>query len=416
MERHILCIDLKSFFASVECIDLGLDPFTTPLVVANTKQGNGAITLAVTPYLKKKGIKGRTRLYDIPKEIFYKKVNPRMGRYIEMSKKVVQIYLDFVSEEDLHIYSIDECFLDVTDYLSYYKMNEEQLAEKILNTVEEKTRLTATCGIGPNLFLAKVAMDTEAKLYKNGIAKWTMEDVETKLWKISPLSRIWGIGPRMERKLNLLGIFSIGDLAHFDRYLLKEKFGVIGDELWCHAHGLDDSLIHDFRYEAKEKSLSHSQVLMRDYFGEEILLIVREMLEVLAIRLRKEHLETSSLGFGLQYSKLVGGGFFHSVRLSCATDLEKEIYPLCQTIFETFYDGISPIRKVSLSFGKLSKKEGIQLNLFDAPEDLTREEQLSFTLDSVKNKFGKNSILHASSLLSYSTVKERNQKIGGHHV
>jgi len=416
MERHILCIDLKSFFASVECIDRGLNPFTTPLVVANTRQGNGAITLAVTPYLKKQGIKGRTRLYDIPKGIPYQKVNPRMSRYIEMSKQVVQIYLDFVSLEDLHIYSIDECFLDVTDYLSYYKMNEEELAWKILKTVKQKTGLTATCGIGPNLFLAKVSMDTEAKLSKNGIAKWTMNDVKTKLWSITPLSRVWGIGPRMEKKLNLLGISSIGDLAHFDEPILKEKFGVIGHELWCHANGIDPTIIKDFKHESKDKSFSHSQVLMRDYYGDEILLIVREMLEVLSSRLRSHHFETCLLGFGLHYSKMVGGGFYHSVKLSHPTDIEKDLFPLCQTIFENFYDGISPIRKVSLSFGRLSKKEGIQLNLFEKPEQLLGEEQVSYTIDSLKEKFGKNSVLHASSLLSYSTAKERNQKIGGHHA
>ncbi len=416
MERHILCIDLKSFFASVECVDRNLNPFTTPLVVANTKQGNGAISLAVTPYLKKQGIKGRTRLYDIPKHIKYLKVNPRMSRYIEMSKRIVQIYLDFVSEDDLHIYSIDECFLDVTDYLNYYKMSDQELAKKILSTIYNTTHLTATCGIGPNLFLAKVAMDIEAKNEKNGIAKWTLADIPTKLWSISPLSLVWGIGPRMERKLNLLGIFSVKDLACYDKNKLKDKFGVIGYELWCHANGEDDSVIKHFNKESKEKSFHHSQVLMRDYFGDEILLIIKEMLEVLTYRLRKSGFEAGLLGLGFHYSKTVGGGFFHSMKLQNATDFDSDLFLVAQNIFLMFYDGISPIRKVSISLGRLSKKEGLQLNLFETLDYLSLEERVFSVIDEVKEKFGKNSILHASSLLSYSTLKDRNEKIGGHHV
>ena len=247
VKRNIMCIDLKSFFASCECVERGLDPFKVPLVVANKKQGNGAITLAVTPALKKQGIPGRVRLYDIPKNIKYEIVPPRMKLYIEKSKQVVGIYLDYVAPEDLHIYSIDECFLDVTDYLKLYKKTDYELAEEILKTVEEKIGLTATCGIGPNLLLAKVAMDTEAKKYKNGIAKWTYDDVPEKLWSITPLSKMWGIGPRMEKKLNNLNIYTVGELANYDKNILKDKFGVMGQELWDHANGIDLSKISDFK-------------------------------------------------------------------------------------------------------------------------------------------------------------------------
>ena len=184
INRNIMCIDLKSFFASCECIERGLDPFKVPLVVANPNQGNGAITLAITPKLKAQGIPSRVRLYDIPKNIKYEIVPPRMKLYINKSKEVVNIYLDYVSSDDLHIYSIDECFLDVTNYLKMYKKTDYELAEEILNTIYKKTGLTATCGIGPNLLLAKVAMDIEAKKYKNGIAKWTYNDIEEKLWQI----------------------------------------------------------------------------------------------------------------------------------------------------------------------------------------------------------------------------------------
>ena len=415
IKRNILCIDLKSFFASVECVDLGLDAFTTPLVVANKSQGQGAITLAVSPYLKSLGIKGRTRLYNIPKNIHYKIVNPRMKRYISMSKKVVEIYLDFVASEDLHIYSIDECFLDVTNYLSYYKMSDEKLGENILKTVEQRTGLTATCGIGPNMLLAKIAMDTEAKKHKNGIAKWGYEDIPKKLWPISPLSNIWGIGTRMEKRLNNLGIFSVYDLAHYDKDKLQNKFGILGLELWDHANGIDNSVIKDFKQEAKEKSYSHSQVLMRDYFNEEIYLIIEEMLSVLTKRLRLKGESTSLVGFGIKYSKAIGGGFYHQIKLSNPTDNIDNILPLCYSLFDKYYIENNPIRSVSISLGKLSIKGGTQLDLFTDPKKVADDNNLLKALDEIQAKYGKNSILKSTSLLSNSTIKERNKKIGGHH-
>lgn len=415
IQRHILCIDLKSFFASVECVDRGLNPFTTPLVVANKKQGSGAITLAVSPYLKKQGIAGRTRLYEIPKHITYQIVDPRMKRYIEKSKEVVNIYLDFVSLEDLHVYSIDECFLDLTNYLHYYKKNDEEIAEMILKTIEKKTGLTATCGIGPNMLLAKLSMDLNAKKYKNGIAHWTYEDIPTKLWPISPLSRVWGIGKRMEKKLNMLGIYTIGDLAHFDPNKLRQKFGVLGTELWEHANGIDNAVIADFKHQPKEKSFSHSQVFMRDYYGDEIFLITREMLDVLTRRLRSEHLECASVSFGVSYSKIYGGGFYHSVKLANPTDLTHDLYPVCEMIFERFYEEGMPIRKISIALCKLSPKLGTQLNLFASFESQQKEDELLKAMDDVQLKYGKNSLLKASSLLSHSTIRDRNEKIGGHH-
>ena len=414
-DRHILCIDLKSFFASVECIERGLDPFTTPLVVASKSQGNGAITLAVSPFLRKQGIKGRTRLYEIPKNISYQIVPPRMKLYLEKSKEVVKIYTDFVSFEDLHIYSIDECFLDITDYLSYFKKTDYELACDILKTIEQKTGLTATCGIGPNLLLAKLSMDLEAKKYKNGIAKWDFQDVKEKLWPVTPLSKVWGIGSRLEKKLNNLGIFTMGDLAHQDPMFLKKKFGTIGQELWEHANGIDFSRIKDFDKTPKEKSFSHSQVLFKDYYNEEIFLIFHEMLEVLTTRLRLEKKETQLLGLGITYSKITGGGFYHSQKLAQATDSEEILYSLCMTLFDKFYEENMPIRKVSLSLGSLKDKEGVQLNLFESFKHQQDQAKLLEALDQVHNRFGKNSLLKASSLLENSTIKDRNQKIGGHH-
>ncbi len=414
VKRNIMCIDLKSFFASCECVERGLDPFKVPLVVANKKQGNGAITLAVTPALKKQGIPGRVRLYDIPKNIKYEIVPPRMKLYIEKSKQVVGIYLDYVAPEDLHIYSIDECFLDVTDYLKLYKKTDYELAGEILKTDEEKTGLTATCGIGPNLLLAKVAMDTEAKKYKNGIAKWTYDDVPEKLWSITPLSKMWGIGPRMEKKLNNLNIYTVGELANYDKNILKDKFGVMGQELWNHANGIDLSKISDFKVTPKDKSYSHSQVLFKDYDGNNVKLIIAEMVDVICARLRASNKESRVIGFGIGYSKDVDGGFYHSIKLETPTDSPREITNICFLIFDRYYNNL-PIRKVSISCGGLTKKEGVQLNLFEPIENKKEEVKVNTAIDEIKSKFGKNSIVKASSLLPDSTAIARNEKIGGHH-
>lgn len=412
--RNIMCIDLKSFFASCECVERGLDPFKVPLVVANKKQGNGAITLAITPFLKEKGIASRTRLYDIPSNVKYTIVPPRMKLYIEKSKEVVGIYLDYVAPEDLHVYSIDECFLDVTDYLKLYKKTDYELAEEILKVVYEKTGLTATCGIGPNLLLAKVAMDTEAKKFKNGIAKWTYEDVPTKLWSITPLSKMWGIGSRMEKNLNILNIYTIGDLAKYDPNKLKDKFGVMGLELWNHANGIDLSHISDFKVQAKDKSYSQSQVLFKDYNENNIKIIIREMVDQLCARLRLNNKQTTVIGLGISYSKDIGSGFYHTLKLDAPTDNNKDIINYCNMLFDRYYEFL-PIRKVSISYGGIVSKKGVQLNLFENVDNIKNTEKINNTIDEIKNKFGKNSLITASNLLPDSTAIERNTKIGGHH-
>lgn len=414
LNRHFLCIDLKSFFASCECLERNLDPFKVPLVVANESQGMGAITLAVTPYLKTQGVPSRGRLYEIPKNIKYQIVKPHMNLYIKKSSEVVSTYLKYVASEDLHIYSIDECFLDVTDYLKMYNKTDYELALDILKDIKENIGLYATCGIGPNMLMAKVAMDIEAKHNNDFIAKWTYDDIPEKLWSISPLSKMWGIGPRMEKKLNNLGIYSIKDLAYYDRYKLKDKFGVIGTELWNHANGIDMSRIKDFE-KVKDKSYSHSQVLFKDYNGENIKIIIREMVEVICTRLRKNKKTTSVIGFGIGYSKSLSGGFYHSIKLNNPTDREEEILKICLMILDKFYANL-PIRKVSISCGGLNDKQGIQLNIFESLEIIEEKNFLNNVLDDIKNKFGKNAILNASALLSDSTIIERNSKIGGHNA
>lgn len=415
LKRNILCIDLKSFFASVECIERKLDPYKTPLVVCDPTR-NGAITLAVAPYLKKFGIKGRTRVYELPKNLGIIKVPPRMRLYQQKSKEVISIYLEYIAPEDLHIYSIDECFLDVTNYLKLYKKTDYELALEILSTIEKRTGLTATAGIGPNMLLAKVSMDIEAKHKKDNIAYWTYDDIETKLWNIKPLSKMWGIGSHMEKRLNNMGLFSIGDIAKTKREKLRHEFGVLGEELWLHANGIDTSKISDLNNtQVKEKSFSHSQVLFKDYYDFNINLIIFEMLDVLCRRLRKEKKLCGLIGFGISYSKNIGGGFYHSNKLSIQTDDENILYRECMHIFDKYYNK-APIRKVSISFSHLTDNECRQLDLFVDSKEIEKKLHINEAIDDIKDKFGTNIIIPASSLLNDSTLIERNNKIGGHRA
>lgn len=415
MDRNIICIDLKSFFASCECIERNLNPFTTPLVVAEPNR-QGAITLAVTPYMKKLGIKSRGRIFEIPKKITYITARPRMSLYIKKSTEVVNIYLDYVSKEDLHIYSIDECFLDVTDYLKLYKKTTKELAIDIMNKVYEKTRLCATAGIGPNLLLAKVAMDIEAKHNKDFIAEWTYDDIKTKLWNITPLSDMWGIGKRMEKKLNDMGLNKIGDIANYNKLKLKERFGIIGEELWYHANGIDLSKISDFKKNAKEKSISNSQVLYKDYYNNDVTLIIREILNLLLKRLRKESLLTKHVTLHIAYSRNVGGDFTVSKKLEQETNDESEIYKVLIGIFNSYYEENVPVRKVAISLSKLEKNNHVQLNLFSNVKDIDNKAKLNNVIDEINEKYGSNSVLKATSLLSISTIRDRNNKIGGHNA
>lgn len=411
-ERNILCIDLKSFFASVECVERNLDPFTTPLIVADPSRKGGAITLAVTPYMKTLGVPSRGRVFEIPKNIKYITAPPRMSLYVKKSKEVINCFLDFVSKEDMHVYSIDEAFLDVTDYLKLYKMDDVTLAKTIMARIKEKTGLTSTCGIGPNLLLAKVALDIESKHSPDFIAKWTYEDVKTKLWNITPLDEMWGIGSKTMKKLNDLGIYKVGDINKYSKDFYKKRFGVLGEELYLHANGIDNSNIKDDKYEIKNNSYGLSQILYKDYTPEEAILIIKEMCETICKRLRNNKKVCGVVGFGIGYSRSVGGGFYHSKKLSESTDNENVIFSVCKSIYDSYIEE-EPIRKVSISLGKITDNNYVQLNLFEEVNETINE--IPIVVDEINKKFGDNAILKASSLLNYSTIKMRNKKMGGHN-
>ncbi len=393
MEKNILCIDLKSFFAAAECVHNNMDPYKTPLVVANALQGNGAITLAITPYLKSLGVKSRCRLYEIPNHIKYVIAKPNMKLYIKYSKKVVSVYEKFISKEDICKYSIDECFLDVTNYLKLYKKTDEELAKDILDTLYKETGLTASCGIGPNLFLAKVAMDVEAKKHKNGIAKWTREDIESSLWNIYPLSKIWGIGPSLEKKLYNLGIITVKDLATFNKDLLVNKLGSHINELWNNVNGIDYRTISSMNAPAKDKSISSSSALLKDYYDHDIKPLLLDTCEELGTKLRSINKDTSTINLRISYSKEVEGGFNKTISLNKGTSNSKVIYDICENIFDQLYNNL-PIRKLEVHLSSLTdSKNEEQLNLFDYNK---MDNKVDKTVDDLKNKYGSNIISKAA--------------------
>ncbi len=410
MNKTIMCIDLKSFFASCECVDKGLDPYTTPLVVASSSQGPGAITLAITPYLKSKGIKSRSRLFEIPPYIKYTIVPPRMGLYRNFSQKVIDVYLEFVSIDDLHAYSIDECFLDLTNYMKLYKKSDLELAKCILDRIKIKTGLTASCGIGSNPFFAKVAMDTEAKNNKHSIAKWDYENYKKHLHKINKLTNIWGLGPKFEKKLNNYGIFTVKEFMESDKATLKNKFGLVASELHDYLNGHDNRTIKSMKESvAVDKSYSLSQTFFTDYDYDNSKIIINELSEVLAQKLRKNSKETTTINLKVSYSREINKSFNKSISLLHPTDNYDLIKETAILIFEQLYEDY-PIRKIELHLYNLTEKLGTQLNLFENKEVILEKNNINSTLDNIRNKYGTNVINRASSLLDGSNIKNYNQK------
>lgn len=404
-ERVIMSIDLKSFFASCECVNRGLDPFSTPLVVADTSRGNGAMTLAVTPYLRNKGVNSRSRVFELPKNIKIIFAKPRMKLYETYSEKVREIFKSFISEEDIHIYSIDEVFMDVTDYLKYYKMTDIELAKTIMKTIKDKTGLTSTCGIGPNIFLSKVAMDVEAKHNKEFIAKWTFNDIETKLWNLEPLSTIWGIGKNTEKKLNNLGIKKVKDINNYTRDFYIRRFGnVAGNDIWCKANGIDFTTIKDLNERTRDKSISMSQILYRDYSKEEAILIVKEMNDMLSKKLRRMNKTTKLVYFGINYSRDLCKSFKETILLNESEDIPERIYEVLEYIYYKNIENL-PIRKVTIAYSKLSDKKCTQLSLFES--NIIENDEYHKAIDKINERFGDTSLLRASSLLKNSTIKNR---------
>ena len=325
MERQIAVIDMKAFYAFVECVERGLNPFTTPLAVCDPTRGEGTVVMSVSPFLKEMGVPSVCRRRELPNVPGMVLAQPRMSLYIKKSAEIVNIALNYVGEDDIHVYSIDEFFVNVGPYLKANNCTAYQFVRRLQKEITTKTGLLTTAGISYNMFMAKAALDLDGKKKPPYIAQWTKADVKKKLWKVTPLSKIWGISHGYEARLNAMGIETVGQLANADKNFLKAKLGIMGEQLWEHANGIDNTDLRE-KYIPMDTSFSNGQVLMRDYSPEEAKLILKEMNDDLAMRLRAHGKMTRRLGVAVRYTFSEGGGFSHQVTLDYPTDDTDKIY------------------------------------------------------------------------------------------
>lgn len=414
-QRTYLIIDLKSFYASVECNDRGMDPMKDNLVVADVERSKGTICLAITPAMKALGIKNRCRIFEIPKGVEYVAAVPRMQRYIDVSANIYAIYLSFVSKEDIHVYSIDEAFLDVTEYLNLYGLTAHDLALKIMDTIFLKEGIHATCGIGPNMYLCKIALDILAKHSPDFIAELDEESYKKRLWRHLPLTDFWKVGPGTVRRLSSLGIYTQEDIAHAPEQLLIKHFGVNARHLIDHAWGREDCTIAQIKsYTNKSHSLSCGQVLMRDYEYDEALIIVKEMANELSMDMVAKHVVSNnySLYIGYTYNSLPSTGGGATVQVS--TNSVRIITDTMVQLFHKFARKNCLIRRINLSANSIIDECYEQYSFFVDPEIMEKDRQITRSVNKLKTKFGKNAILKGIDLLDSATTIERNGQIGGH--
>lgn len=417
-EHIYLCIDLKSFYASVECVERGLDPLATDLVVADPERTEKTICLAITPSMKAKGIHNRCRVFEIPRNIKYIMAPPRMSLYIQYAANIYAVYLKYLSKDDIYVYSIDEAFLDVTDYLGLYNLRASRLAERIIGDIYDSYGITATCGIGTNLYLAKIALDISAKNASpnaNGarIGMLTEPLFQKTLWSHTPLSDFWRIGPGIEAHLNRLGLHCMADIAHADEDMLYREFGVDAELLIDHAWGRETVTMADIKaYKPVGSSMSTAQVLGCGADYPTGLLVVKEMADSITLDLGAKGLAASGISLYLGYEADAGASG------SLPLDPPSSSAKVLMAGFEQLYDRIalkaSVLRRVNICVFKLVDEALEAYDLFADPEQIEKQRRLNQTLRNIKDKYGKNAILKAMSLEQGARQIERNSQIGGH--
>lgn len=405
-----LCIDMKCFFASVECAERGLNPMNTPLLVADPVRGKGALCLAVSPYLKQLGVKNRCRLYDIPNHIPYITAKPRMKKYIEYAVLIHRIFLRFVEASDIHTYSIDEAFIDVSDYLHLYN-GVSDIAFRIMRSIKEELGITSTCGAGENLFLAKISLDLLSKNKYPYFHFLSLEEFYNKVWYHKNLKDIWQIGNGIQKRLHRMGIYTLHDLAMTDVEIVKKEFGVIGLDLYEHAWGKDATTIADIKaYEPLSKSFSRNQILMRDYTKKEAWTPLIEMLFVLSIELIAKKIKARHLSIYIGYSHNQES-YHKGTTLYFYTDDYYFLKEELKKLYEPVPKG--EIRRIGISFSDFIQKGKEQNTLFF--ENNVKHERLEKTIQEIWQKHGKNQLVLGTSLCEESTLFERNKQIGGHN-
>lgn len=415
-QRIYVCIDLKSFYASVECRERGLDPMTARLVVADPERTEKTICLAVSPAMKALGIPGRCRVFEIPKGIDYIMAPPRMQLYIDYSAEIYSVYLKYISKEDIHVYSIDEVFMDVTEYLKMYQMTAKELSVRIMEDVLQTTGITAAAGIGTNLYLAKIALDITAKHTSDHIGILDEETYRRTLWTHRPLTDFWRIGRGIANRLERCGITTMGEIAQADEEILYRMFGIDAELLIDHAWGRETTTMADIKaYRPKSNSISSGQVLGCDYNYEDAKLIVKEMADQLCLELVAKGLVTDSLTLYVGYTNRAGRKGDHgTISMTVTTSSARQIIAYAVKLYERIADRYTPIHRINLSFNNVVDEAWRQYDLFTDPEEIEKEHRLQKAMLDIKEKFGKNAILKGMDLQKGATTMERNRQIGGH--
>ncbi len=455
-KRTYAAIDLKSFYASVECVERGLDPITTPLVVADPSRGKNTICLAVTPELKKYGLSGRSRMFQVHqkmreikaqtgKEIDYIVAPPRMALYIKYSANVYEVYLNYFSPDDIHLYSIDEVFIELTGYLDLYKTDAPGLCRRVILEVLANTGITATAGIGPNLFLCKVAMDIVAKHCRADewgvrVAQLDEMDFRRRLWSHRPLTDFWRIGPGTARRLEKHCMFTLGDVARRSlkpegQRKLYKLFGIDAEILIDHAWGYEPCTIaHIKGYKPESKSMVSGQVLPRPYPFHQARLVAQEMAETLALELMEQGLVASQFSLGVGYSankgeenytgpvkinhygQVVPKSAHGSVSVGRPTSLASTMAGAILRAFDQVVNPTLQIHRINICALDVEPEAALQPELFGISSSQQREQKLQQAILKIMRKHGKNSVVKGHDLEEGGTKMERNRQIGGHRA
>ncbi|MDO4429292.1 MAG: DNA repair protein [Atopobiaceae bacterium] len=436
-----LCIDLKCFYASVECVDRGRNPFEHRLVVADPSRGRKTICLAISPAMKALGVRNRCRVFEIPDGIDYEMARPRMRRYMEVSADIYARYLRYFSPEDIHVYSVDEVFIDVTPYLALYGKTPRELAVELIDMVRRETGICATAGIGTNLFLAKVALDVTAKHTPDNIGELDEERYKCLIWPHRPITDIWGIGPGIARRLAQMGAHDMGGVALLPEKVLYDEFGVNAELLIDHAWGVEPCTMAEIHaYRPKAHSMGSGQVLMRDYAFDEAQVVLREMVDNLALELVDKGLVCGHVSLFVGYAhergaagekgaaaetftgehstRVVGRrgeGANVSRKLAEATSSRAALAAAFLALYAEIVDPNRAVRRVNISVGELAPEEYAELTLFSDPAADAAERSLARAEMAVKRRFGKNALVRGISYRPEATGRARNEQVGGHH-
>lgn len=416
-QRTYFCIDMKTFYASVECAERGLNPFETYLAVVDENRGKNALCLAITPKMKAKGIKNRCRMSEIPRDIDFIKALPRMQLYIDYAADIYGIFLNYFDPRDIHVYSIDESFIDVTDYLKMYKLSPRQLAKKLMNEIATKKQIPSTVGIGTNLYLAKIALDITAKHSTSHIGFLTEEIYRETLWKHRPITDFWQVAEGTARRLAKYAIYDMGGVANAPQELLYKEFGINAELLIDHAWGREPCLIEDIKnYKGKSKSVSFSQVLPRDYTYEEARIVFSEMVLNGCQEMMRRHVITKKVGLFVGYTfggqEPTGG----TIRMTITTNLNSCIQPYAMDLFDRTTDKHTPIRRLGITFADVCDEGCEGYDLFTDFDAVKRERERERAVLGIMDKYGKNAVLRGTNHLDCGTQKERNTFIGGHRA